>query len=488
MVAQKTNPFINAKKLEGKLKLMLMGPSGSGKTWTTLEIATQIAELEKGRIAVIDTEGGSANLYAAHFDFDILTLRDNYNPEEYIRGMQAAISNGYKVLVIDSFSQAWNGTNGVLEVVDQTAQRMGGNDWAGWSKGRPLQNRLVNAVLNIPIHLLSTARSKTEWAQETGRNGKLQPVKVGVGAVQSSEFEYEFTIAGLMNMEHQFTVTKSKCAGAPYGEVFSDSSDFVSRVYPWLKEGIEDVEGKAEFEKLSSPPPSPASPPSKTGGTKKTAGETWLNNNPAKTRLQQQLSSLGYAEADMDKWLKKLGVARFGEFVGTEAELYKRLQTISHEIAAETPPATPKGAGKTPAPTSTPPALPNPVVCTRVKYVEQGNQKYLLFATDQPNSPAIRYYGRSSSFKGLVGEAYYEANKFDDMGANEKVSTIIDPVEITWEDKGKYLNGKDARPVNSEPLGDLDIDTFFNDPQGEADVESEGEIPPLPEDAEDIPF
>lgn len=479
---------MNARKLKSKLRLMMMGPSGSGKTWTTLDLATRLAEKENSRVAFIDTEGNSASLYAAHFDFDVLTLRDNYNPEEYIRGMQAAVHNGYKVLVIDSFSHAWNGANGVLEVVDQAGQKMGGNDWAGWSKGRPLQNRLVNAVLNIPIHIIGTARSKTEWAQEPGRNGKLQPVKVGVGAVQSSEFEYEFTIAALMDMEHNFTITKSKCDATPYGATFSDPADFIEKVYDWLNTGIESDENEREFQKLGSPTPTPAPAPAprpSNPGKPKTASETWLNNTPAKTRLQHLLAELGYTEADQPKWLSKLKVSRFGEFVGTESELHKRLTAIAKEIAAEMEPAKPKSQpAPNPAPEPAPSTVENPVVVNRVKYIEQGKQKYLAFST---GDKVIRFYGRSTTFKTLVGDEYYAVNKFDEMEANSKGPYGIQPLQITWEDKGTYLNAKDAVPVPEEPLGDVDIDDWFKNEPAEPPTE-EGDIPPLPEDSKDIPF
>ena len=51
--------FVPATKEQAKARVALAGPSGSGKTWTALVLATVLAQ--DGRIAVIDTERGSAS-------------------------------------------------------------------------------------------------------------------------------------------------------------------------------------------------------------------------------------------------------------------------------------------------------------------------------------------------------------------------------------------------------------------------------------------
>jgi len=48
------------------------------------------------RIAVIDTENNSASKYADEFDFDVCNLT-NYNPQAYIKAINAAAAAGYDV-------------------------------------------------------------------------------------------------------------------------------------------------------------------------------------------------------------------------------------------------------------------------------------------------------------------------------------------------------------------------------------------------------
>ena len=54
-------------------KIALQGPSGAGKTYSALRFARGFAG-ENGRIAVIDTENGSASLYANVTDFDVMNI------------------------------------------------------------------------------------------------------------------------------------------------------------------------------------------------------------------------------------------------------------------------------------------------------------------------------------------------------------------------------------------------------------------------------
>jgi len=50
--------FKKAERKQAKLRLALAGPSGSGKTFSALLMAKGLG----GRIAVVDTEHGSASL------------------------------------------------------------------------------------------------------------------------------------------------------------------------------------------------------------------------------------------------------------------------------------------------------------------------------------------------------------------------------------------------------------------------------------------
>ena len=234
----KSNPFAPAKKEAVKLRMAIMGASGSGKTWTALLIAERLCELQGGKIAFLDTEGRSASLYADRFSFDVYDLSKDYNPERYIAGIHAAEQFGYTVIVIDSFSHAWSGRGGVLDIVDEAGKKMGGNKFAGWSKGRPAHNDLVDTIINSDIHIIGTMRSKTDWVLETDeRTGKAKPVKKGLAAVQSADFEYEFDVVVHLDMAHTLTISKSRCHSLQAETRFEDVIQVAMTLNDWMTDG-----------------------------------------------------------------------------------------------------------------------------------------------------------------------------------------------------------------------------------------------------------
>jgi len=86
--------FVKAEKKKSKLRLGMSGPSGSGKTYSALRLAKGLG----GKVAVIDTERGSASLYADKFEFDVLELTAPYTTERYIEAMKLA--KDYDIIII----------------------------------------------------------------------------------------------------------------------------------------------------------------------------------------------------------------------------------------------------------------------------------------------------------------------------------------------------------------------------------------------------
>src|SRR5688572_10982122 len=115
--------FTKATKKQAKARIALEGPSGSGKTYTSLLTAKVLGD----RIAVIDTEHGSASKYADEFEFDTLAM-DRYDPNVLIQALAAAAAAGYDVVVVDSLSHFWMGADGMLEQVDRAAKRSAGGN------------------------------------------------------------------------------------------------------------------------------------------------------------------------------------------------------------------------------------------------------------------------------------------------------------------------------------------------------------------------
>src|SRR5579884_38611 len=205
----KAMTFKKAVKHEAKARVAIAGPAGSGKTWTALTWAHALAN--GGTVALIDTERGSASKYADIFpEFDVLEL-DSFHPNNFIQGIKDAEQGGYSVLVIDSLSHAWNGTGGLLDLVDSIAKRKyQGNSFAAWKDATPLQNALIDALTGSPLHIIVTMRSKQEYIMEE-KNGKSAPKKVGMAPIQRDGMEYEFDVVVDMDLDNTAIVQKSRC-------------------------------------------------------------------------------------------------------------------------------------------------------------------------------------------------------------------------------------------------------------------------------------
>ena len=223
--------FRRAVKQDAKLRFAICGPSGSGKTFTLLKLASELG----GPVALVDTERGSASKYADLFEFDVLEL-DSYDPARLIEIIDSAASHGYRVLCIDSLSHFWMGKDGELDQVDRAARRMQTqNSFAAWKHVTPVHNRLVDAIISAPLHILVSMRSKTEWVLDRDeKTGKTTPRKLGLAPVMRDGIEYEFDVCGDMDHENTLMVTKSRCPALTGGAFPKPGAELAGALKAWL--------------------------------------------------------------------------------------------------------------------------------------------------------------------------------------------------------------------------------------------------------------
>lgn len=222
------NPFRPATKAQAKLRMALLGPAGSGKTYTALRIAEGLGK----RIAMIDTEHGSGSKYSDVVQFDTMLL-ESFEPENYIEGIKAAGEAGYDVLIIDSLSHAWAGPGGLLEFVDRQKDR--GNQFQAWGKATPRHNALVEAMLACKCHLIVTMRTKMEYVQEKGPDGKTTIRKVGLQPVQRDGLEYEFDVVGDLD-DAILTISKTRCPALHDKQFVRPGQDVANVLKAWLSD------------------------------------------------------------------------------------------------------------------------------------------------------------------------------------------------------------------------------------------------------------
>lgn len=235
--------FQKVTREKSKLRLALAGPSGAGKTLSALLLAYGITE-DWSKIALIDTEHGRARFYANRSDFGTgeflyQEMTAPYSPEKYIdmvkEGAEAVGEDG--VVIVDSFSHAWNNSGGVLEIKEKIEGGNNKKSFSAWAEAGKIQNNLVNSILSVNCHTIVTMRTKMAYAIEQNENGKNVPVKLGLEPVQRENTEYEFDIVLNIARNHIASASKDTTFLDTWSGVIT--SGLGKSLKEWLDNGVE---------------------------------------------------------------------------------------------------------------------------------------------------------------------------------------------------------------------------------------------------------
>lgn len=210
------------------LSIGLSGGSGTGKTYSALLIARGIAETVTGRkgapIGFVDTENRRALHYKADFPemvhFDMQAVDDSGNmigfgPERWIEVIDAAEAAKLPVLVIDSFSHAWEGVGGVLDLHATTLDRLTRGDDSkkdsrsqlAWAEVKPRYRRLIDRIVRAKCHLIICTRAKPVMQDfKTKRNAR--PTKTRMQDVpwdpaSDGDLMFEMTTMVILDPAHK---------------------------------------------------------------------------------------------------------------------------------------------------------------------------------------------------------------------------------------------------------------------------------------------
>jgi hypothetical protein len=226
--------FLPATRAAAKARIALAGPSGSGKTYTGLSLACRLAE----RVAVIDTERGSASKYVGlnSWAFDTLAPT-SFSPQSLTEALAVAGGEGYGCVVVDSLSHYWMGVDGMLEQVDRRAK--GGNNFSGWKEARPDERRMIDSLVSYPGHVIVTLRVKTEYVIEDNDRGKKVPRKVGLRPEQREGIEYEFDVIGDLDLDNTLTVSKTRIPMLHGATIPKPGPELGETIRDWLADGVE---------------------------------------------------------------------------------------------------------------------------------------------------------------------------------------------------------------------------------------------------------
>ncbi len=221
----------SAERKQAKIKMGLQAPSGAGKTYSSLLLAYGLVN-DWSKIAIIDTEHHSADLYANLGNYQVLALEQPYSPEKYVMAIEICEKAGMEVIIIDSISHEWEGVGGILDIHGA----MMGNSFINWNKVTPRHNNFVQKILQSNSHVIATIRSKQDYVLSE-KNGKMVPEKIGLKGVTREGLDYELTVLLELDLKHQATATKDRTG------LFMDKPSFIitpetgKRILKWCNAG-----------------------------------------------------------------------------------------------------------------------------------------------------------------------------------------------------------------------------------------------------------
>ena len=193
-----------ATRKQVKLRLNISAPSGAGKTYSALRMAHGITG-DWSKVAVIDTENGSASLYSHLGEFSTIDLAPPFTPEKYTEALKVCVDAGMEVVIIDSTTHEWACLIEENELLAQA--RFRGNTWSAWSQTTPRHDKFINSILHSPVHVITCTRSKMETIM--GDDKKVK--KLGMKDVQREGWEYELTISLNIDRDtHMATPSKDR--------------------------------------------------------------------------------------------------------------------------------------------------------------------------------------------------------------------------------------------------------------------------------------
>lgn len=226
-----------AQRQKAKIRLGISAVSGAGKTYSALLIAYGMVG-DWSKIAIIDSENGSADLYSHLGPYNVLTIEAPYTPESYIKAIKMCEdAEGIELIIIDSITHEWSGKGGILEI----HSAMTGNSFTNWATVTPRHQKFIDAILQSKCHMITTVRRKTDYEMSKDSNGKMVIEKGGLKEVTREDFEYELTVNLQLDTAHMATASKDRT------ELFMDRPSFVPSIETgkilrdWCENGIEPI-------------------------------------------------------------------------------------------------------------------------------------------------------------------------------------------------------------------------------------------------------
>jgi hypothetical protein len=180
-----------------------------------------------GPIALIDTERGMAAKYADRVPFHTQEFT-RYDPMSLFAALARAAMHDYPVLIVDTYS-------------------------AGWSRYRPVERAVTEALAAYPGHVIVTLKARTDTVIETDPRGRQYARRISVRPEQRADIEYDFDAVGTLGPLATVYFGKSRIP-ALAGEVIEQPGEDLGRtILAWADDGVPNWPQRSFIERARDP-------------------------------------------------------------------------------------------------------------------------------------------------------------------------------------------------------------------------------------------
>ncbi len=217
-----------ANRKKAKIKLCLQGASGSGKTMSALLIAFGITN-DWSRIAIVDAENRSSDLYAHLGPFNVLPFDQPHSPDRYVKAMDVCLQHEIEVIIFDGISPCW-------EFLLDYHSSLAGNSFTNWAKINPLLKQFTDRILQSDVHIIATMRSKQEYVINN-IDGKNKVEKLALKGIFRDGIEYDFTMVLDIDCKHNAIATKDRTSLFVGKNDFKITIETGKQILAWCNSG-----------------------------------------------------------------------------------------------------------------------------------------------------------------------------------------------------------------------------------------------------------
>ena len=227
-----------SERQQARIKIAIQGVSGAGKTYSSLLMAKGLTNGDLSKVAIIDTENGSADLYAHLGNYKVVRLKPPFSPDIYIEAIDLCLANNIDTIIVDSMSHCW----AYLLSYHSTLK---GNSFTNWSVITKMQEEFINKILQANTHIICTMRCKEAYALKQNEKGKFIPERVGLKPIQRNQISYEFTTVFDIDINHISRVTKDR-SNLFLEQEFRITESTGEKILGWCNSGttLDEVKGK----------------------------------------------------------------------------------------------------------------------------------------------------------------------------------------------------------------------------------------------------